>query len=80
MESIQVGKLKQEFSAILQQVQRENKEFVIEYGKRHKQVAILSPYKRATGKRVFGQLAGRATIDANFDDESEVINKMFYSE
>ena len=78
MQTIQVAKFKANFSAILEQIQNTGEKFVIEYGKQHKKVAMLVPYKDEKIERVFGQLAGKVTIPDNFDDEDEEINEMFY--
>ena len=78
MKSIKVGELKANFSDILNQIQNMGESFIIEYGKSHKKVAILKPYKENKQKRVFGQLKGKIKIPQNFNDEDEEINKMFY--
>ena len=78
MQSIQVGQFKAELSSILDQVQNLGETFVIEFGKKHKKVAMLVPYKENKKIRKFGQLEGKITIPDNFDDESEEINEMFY--
>ena len=78
MRSIQVGQFKSEFSSIIEQVQNFGEKFVIEYGKKHKKVAMLMPYKEEKKQRVFGQLKGKINIPDNFDDENEEINDMFY--
>lgn len=78
MQSIQVGKFKSELSSILDQVQNLGETFVIEFGKKHKKVAMLVPYKEDKKIRKFGQLEGKIHIPDNFDDEVESINEMFY--
>ena len=78
MQSIQVGQLKSEFSSILKQVQNLKETFVIEFGKKHKKVAMLVPYEENKKVRKFEQLKGKITIQDNFDDEDEEINEMFY--
>ena len=78
MQTIQVGQLKSEFSSVLERVQKEGEVFVIEFGKKHKKVAMLVPYKEKSKKRVFGQLKGALNIPDDFDEESEEINEMFY--
>jgi len=77
MQSIQVGQFKAELSSILEQVQNQGKTFVIEFGKKHKKVAMLVPYEEKKVRK-FGQLEGKIKIPDNFDDESEEINEMFY--
>jgi len=78
MQSIQVGQFKSELSSILDQVQNLGETFVIEFGKKHKKVAMLVPYKENKKVRRFGQLEGKIKIPDNFDDESAEINEMFY--
>ncbi len=78
MQSIQVGEFKANLSAILEKVQKEGEKFIIEFGKKHKKIAILIPYTEERKPRKFGQLEGKVKIAENFDDENEEINKMFY--
>ena len=79
MQSIQVGQFKSEFSTILNKVQNLGETFVIEFGKKHKKVAMLVPYEEEEKEpRKFGQLKGKITISDNFDDEDKEINSMFY--
>jgi antitoxin (DNA-binding transcriptional repressor) of toxin-antitoxin stability system len=53
MQVIQVADLKARFSDILKQIVDEGEEYVIQYGRKHKWVAVLIPYdayeKRKTG-------------------------------
>ena len=78
MQTLQVGQLKSEFSSVLERVQKDGETFIIEFGKKHKKVAMIVPYKEEPKKRVFGQLKGTLNIPDDFDDESEEINQMFY--
>ena len=78
MQTIQVGQLKSEFSSVLERVQKNGEAFIIEFGKKHKKVAMLVPYKEEPKKRVFGQLKGTLNIPDDFNEESEEINQMFY--
>ena len=78
MRSIQVGQFKSELSSILEQVQNFGEKYVIEFGKKHKKVAMLVPYEEKKKVRKFGQLEKRINIPDNFDDETEEINEMFY--
>ena len=78
MQSIQVGQFKSDLSSILEQVQNLGETFVIEFGKKHKKVAMLVPYEESKKVRKFGQLEGKITIQDNFDDEYKEINEMFY--
>ena len=70
MQSIQIGKLKTEFSSIIQRVQNSGEEFIIEYGKQHKKVALLIPYDKSYENkedRVFGIMKGKASFKINDD-------------
>jgi len=78
MQTIQVGQLKSEFSSVLERVQKDGETFIIEFGKKHKKVAMLIPYVEEPKKRVFGQLKGTLNIPDDFDEESEEINQIFY--
>lgn len=78
MQTIQVGEFKAEFSSILDKVQNFGETYVIEYGKKHKKVAMLVPYQEEKKQRNFGIYEGKCDIPDNFDDESDVINDMFY--
>ncbi len=78
MQSIQVGEFKAKLSSILEKVQKDGEKFVIEFGKKHKKVAMLVPYEEERKLRKFGQLEGKVKIPKNFDDENDEINSMFY--
>ncbi len=78
MQTIQVGEFKAEFSSILERVQNFGEKYVIEYGKKHKKVAMLVPYEEEKKQRVFGIHEGRCHVPDNFDDENDAINEMFY--
>ena len=78
MRTIQVGEFKSNLSFILEMVQNKNETFVIEFGKKRKKIAMLTPYKKSKKMRKFGQLRGKLDIPDNFDDENEEINDMFY--
>ncbi len=78
MQSIQVGQFKSELSSILEQVQNLGETFVIEFGKKHKKVAMLVPYEENKKVRKFGIYKDKFDIPDDFDDEDEDINKMFY--
>ncbi len=78
MQTIQVGQLKSEFSSVLERVHKDGETFVIEFGKKHKKIAMIVPYQEQPKKRVFGQLKGKLNIPDDFDEESVEINKIFY--
>ncbi len=78
MKSIQVGEFKAKLSSILEEVQKNGEYFIIEYGKKHKKVAMLVPYEEPKKRRKFGQLEGKLKIPENFDDEVDEINELFY--
>ena len=44
MQVIQVADLKARFSDILKQIVDEGEEYIIQYGRKHKRVAVLIPY------------------------------------
>ncbi len=70
MNTIQVGKLKAEFSSVLEKIQNNGEKFVIEYGKKHKKIALLIPYDKSYEKqeeRKFGILKNKATVIINND-------------
>jgi antitoxin (DNA-binding transcriptional repressor) of toxin-antitoxin stability system len=80
-ENIQVGKLKAEFSSVLEQV-KQGKEFIIEYGKSHKQVAKIVPIKKEKPKeRKFGQLEGKIHFneDEFFAADKEISDLIYDS-
>ncbi|RLA23103.1 MAG: type II toxin-antitoxin system Phd/YefM family antitoxin [Gammaproteobacteria bacterium] len=78
MQTIQVGQLKSEFSSVLERIQKDGETYVIEFGKKHKKVAMLIPYTEEPKKRLFGQLQGTLNIPDDFDNELVEINDMFY--
>ncbi len=72
MESIQVGHLKAEFSAILQRVQNNGEMFIVEYGRNHKKIAMLVPYQESLeyrSPRVFGVMKNRGSFTLANDFE-----------
>jgi len=79
MKTIQVGKFKSELSSVLEQVQTLRETFVIEFGRKHKKIAMLVPYEEKQKVRKFDQLKGKINIRDDFDDVIEEINEMFYS-
>jgi len=80
MQSIQVGQFKSELSSILDKVQNLGEKYVIEYGKKHKKVAMLVPFEEEEKEpRKFGQLKGKIEISDNFDKEDDEINSLFYN-
>ncbi len=50
MQTIQVADLKANFSDILKHIQEDKEEYVIQYGRKHKKVAVLIPYDSYTKK------------------------------
>jgi antitoxin (DNA-binding transcriptional repressor) of toxin-antitoxin stability system len=77
---IPVAKFKAEFSSILSRVQN-GEEFIIEYGRNHKQVAKIVPIEADSKRpRKLGTLNYKNFYIADdFDDESDEINDMFYN-
>ena len=78
-EHIQAGKLKANFSSILSRVEK-GEEFIMEYGKNHKQVARLIPIETKNLESQLGTLNYKDFYIAdNFDDEDDEINNIFYN-
>ena len=72
MESIQVGQLKTDFSTILQNIQENGKQYIIEYGKKHKKVAMIIPYDKRleeSAERTFGLLEEKGSFYMKNDFE-----------
>jgi antitoxin (DNA-binding transcriptional repressor) of toxin-antitoxin stability system len=72
MESIAVGKLKAEFSAILEKVHKSGESFIVEYGRKHEKVAMIIPYDSALedkDDREFGVLEESASFEIKDDFE-----------
>lgn len=70
MQAIQVGKLKADFSEVLERVRNNNETFIIEYGKKHHKVAMLVPYNESgeyQKKRQFGVLKNKASFKIKDD-------------
>jgi len=78
MQTISVGKLKANFSEVLNLVKNKKEEFIIEYGRNHEKVAKIVPFEEKKSKRKFGQLKGKIVVPDDFNDEDEGINKLFY--
>ena len=76
MKAIQVGQLKADFSKILQNIQKSGEKYIIEYGKKHKKVAMIIPYDKRleeSSERTFGLLEGKGSFvikeDFSMSDE-----------
>ncbi len=70
MHTIQVGKLKAEFSSVLQKIQKNGEKFIIEYGKKHHKIAMIIPYDESLEEkeeRKFGILKNKASFKINND-------------
>ena len=80
MQIIQVGKLKKEFSTILDKIRKEGEKYVVAYGKSNEKVAIIIPYDQAYEKveqREFGlyKNKGNYRIHDDFEmTEEELFN------
>jgi len=73
MQTMSVGELKASFSDILERVQKEGKEIVITYGRKHKKIAKIVPYKESKRPRRFGLFQGKTlhmAEDFAIDDEA----------
>ena len=70
MHTIQVGKLKAEFSSVLEKIKNNGDIFVIEYGKKHHKIAMIIPYDDSyenQKERKFGVLQNSANFKINDD-------------
>ncbi len=80
MQSIQVGQFKSEFSTIINNVQNFGEKYIIEYGKKHKKVAMLVPYEEEVKQaRQFGIYDGKYKIPDNFDNNEDMIELVYGS-
>ena len=62
MTTLTIGKLKSQFSSVLEQVKR-GQEVVISYGKKKEKIAVIIPYRRYRSSkqpRKLGLLKGKA--------------------
>ncbi len=50
MQTIQVADLKANFSDILKHIREDKEEYIIQYGRKHKKVAVLIPYDSYTNR------------------------------
>ena len=65
MKTLTVGKFKSDFSNVLKDIEN-GEEIIVEFGKGHKKLAILIPYKNYKfQKRKIGILEGKATYKIN---------------
>jgi antitoxin (DNA-binding transcriptional repressor) of toxin-antitoxin stability system len=78
--TISVGELKADFSHVLEEVQQYGKKYVIEYGRKHKKVAMLVPYEEEKPKRQLGILQGKGSYNVdNWDFSEEELDELFYN-
>lgn len=67
MKTLTIGKLKSSFSGVIKNIEK-GEEIVVEFGKNHKKVAVIIPYKKYIfNKRKIGILEGKATYKVNND-------------
>jgi antitoxin (DNA-binding transcriptional repressor) of toxin-antitoxin stability system len=70
MKTLTVGKLKSDFSNILKTVDS-GEDIIIEYGREHKKIAVIIPYKsyisKPKSKRKIGFLKGKASFEIKKD-------------
>jgi len=68
MKTMQIGKLKSDFSKVLEDV-KNGEEIVISYGKKNEKIAVIVPYRKYALKnsRKLGILEGKATYRFNGD-------------
>lgn len=78
MQTIQVGQLKSQFSAVLEDIKNNGEKYIVEYGRSHKKIAMIVPYEAEVKKREFGFLEGQSVIPSDFDDEIDELTDSFY--
>jgi len=74
MQTIQIAELKARFSEILKHIQNEKEEYVIQYGRKHKKVAVIIPYEtyaKNTPKIKLGLLKNKVKNKANYEIKSD---------
>jgi antitoxin (DNA-binding transcriptional repressor) of toxin-antitoxin stability system len=77
MKTLTVGKLKANFSQILEFI-KNGEEITIEFGKKHEKIAVIIPYKNYKGKnRKVGILKGKASFKMN--DDFKMTDEEFFS-
>ena len=72
MQTIQIAELKAKFSEIIKHIQDEKEEYVIQYGRKHKKVAVIIPYDtytKNTPKIKLGLLKDKANYEIKPDFE-----------
>jgi antitoxin (DNA-binding transcriptional repressor) of toxin-antitoxin stability system len=70
MQSIQVAKLKSNFSDVLKTIKNDGEKFIIEYGKQHEKIAMIVPYDKnleLESQREFGPYKGRGNFEIKSD-------------
>ena len=70
MQSISVGDFKTDFSEILKQIQNSGEKYIIQYGKKQTNVAIIVPYDEAlveAESRKFGIYKGKGSFKMHDD-------------
>jgi antitoxin (DNA-binding transcriptional repressor) of toxin-antitoxin stability system len=81
MQTVSIAEFKSNLSEILNDIELKKENYILEYGRSHKKIAVLLPFEEAIkklGKREFGQLKGIKKIPSDFDEENSEINSMFY--
>lgn len=72
MQTIQIAELKAKFSEVLKHIQNEKEEYVIQYGRKHKKVAVIIPYEsyaKNSPKIKLGILQNKANYEIKADFE-----------
>ncbi len=65
MQSISVAEFQENFTSILKNVQENKEKVILEFGKEHQKIAILSPYEEEVKpkKRKLGILQGKGSFE-----------------
>ncbi len=80
MKNIQVSEFKAKFSDIIKHIQDDKEEYVIQYGRKHKKVAVIVPYDQYiqnAPKIKLGLLEGKGKFEIKNDfemDDSEFLS------
>ncbi len=77
MQVIQVADLKTRFSEILKQIVDEGEEYIIQYGRKHKRVAVLIPYDTYEKRNVSIKLGLLSKHSYEIHDDFEMSTEEF---
>ena len=70
MQTIQIAELKAKFSEVIKHIQDEKEEYIIQYGRKHKKVAVIIPYEtyaKNTAKIQLGLLQSKSNNKIKYE-------------